>query len=209
MTISIKKPELLMISDEEKGGISFGANQEWYKKSWNKEAGCGPTCASIISAYLAMTSEKCQALYDSQSLKRDDFLEHMDELFHYVTPGVMGVNHVDKFVKGMLEFAGDKGVALTPHVISVENMFKKDRKPEQLKAFVEEALSADSPIAFLNLSRGEETRLQGWHWITITEAAIHPNSIIAVASDEGIKREFDLMLWYMTTRMHGGLIYFT
>jgi hypothetical protein len=209
MTISIKKPELLTITNEGKGENSFGANQEWYKKSWNKEAGCGPTCASIISAYLAMTREKYEALYHEKSLNKDDFINHMDELFRYVTPGVMGVNHIDKFIRGMLDYAKDKGVKLTPHSFSVENMFQKDRKPEQLKAFVEEALSADCPIAFLNLSRGEETKLQGWHWITITEASIQENNVIAFASDEGHKIEFDLMLWYMTTRMHGGLIYFS
>lgn len=55
MIISINQPELLNITDSLGHKTYFGANQVWYTKAWNREAGCGPTCASNITAYLAQT----------------------------------------------------------------------------------------------------------------------------------------------------------
>ncbi len=207
MIVSIEKPELLRITDSVEHKIYFGADQAWYAKAWNREAGCGPTCASNITAYLAQTRDNCKELFQPESLERRDFILHMEEIFRYITPGVMGVNHVDRFTKGITRFAGDRGIELVPRVFSVENCFTKKRNPEELAGFVQKGLSADCPLAFLNLSKGEETRIQGWHWITIISADIREDSIIAAASDEGKEIEFDLRLWYLTTRMHGGLIY--
>ncbi len=207
MTVSIEKPELLTITDSFEHKTYFGADQEWYEKSWSRQAGCGPTCASNITAYLAQTRDKYKVLFQPHSLERKDFVLHMDELFRYITPGAMGVNHVDKFTDGITRFAKDRGVQLETKVFSIENRFIRKRYPEKLKEFVREALLSNSPLAFLNLSRGEETKLQAWHWITITSADIQEERLIATASDEGKAIEFDLLKWYLTTRMHGGLIY--
>ena len=207
MTVSIEKPELLTITDSFAHKTYFGADQEWYEKSWSRQAGCGPTCASNITAYLAQTRDKYKVLFQPESLERKDFVLHMDELFRYITPGAMGVNHVDKFTDGITRFANDRGVQLETKVFSIENRFTKKRYPDKLKDFVREALLSNSPLAFLNLSRGEETNLQAWHWITVTGADIQEDHLIATASDEGKAIEFDLLKWYLTTRMHGGLIY--
>ncbi|QHQ61707.1 hypothetical protein Ana3638_13760 [Anaerocolumna sedimenticola] len=207
MIVSINKPELLNITDSLEHKTYFGANQVWYTKTWNREAGCGPTCASNITAYLAQTREKYKELFIPNSLEKKEFLKHMNELFKYVTPGAMGVNHVDKFVSGITQFAKDRGVLIETEVFSVENCFTKKRNAEKLTEFVCRGLTADCPLAFLNLSRGEETSLQAWHWITITSAEIKEGSLIATASDEGRAIQFDLLKWYLTTRMHGGLIF--
>lgn len=207
MTVSIKKPELLNITDSFEHKTYFGADQVWYRKVWDREAGCGPTCASNITAYLAQTRDNYKELFVPNSLERKDFVGHMENLFRYVTPGAMGVNHVDKFVKGITQFAKDRGVQIETKVFSVENCITRKRNPEKLMEFVRQGLLSDCPLAFLNLSRGEEISLQAWHWITITGADIRENSLIATASDEGRIIEFDLLRWYLTTRMHGGLIY--
>ncbi len=207
MKVSIEKPELLTITDSLEHRSYFGADQAWYSKAWNREAGCGPTCASNITAYLAQTREKNKELFQPFSLERIDFVRHMEEVFRYITPGAMGVNHVDKFVKGIELFGKDRGLHLDTEVFSVDNCFTRKRYPEKLAEFVKQGLLSNSPLAFLNLSRGEEVNLQAWHWITVTGADIGDDSIIATASDEGRQIEFDLLRWYMTTRMHGGLIY--
>lgn len=207
MTVSIEKPELLTITDSLENKKYFGADQEWYEKNWSRQAGCGPTCASNITAYLARTREKYKELFVPDSLERTDFVRHMEELFRYITPGAMGVNHVDKFAEGITRFAKDRGVEIEARVFSVENCLTRKRYPDKLKEFVRQGLLSDCPLAFLNLSRGEETNLQAWHWITVTGADIGEDSLIATASDEGRVIEFDLLKWYLTTRMHGGLIY--
>jgi hypothetical protein len=207
MTVSISKPELLTITDSLEQKSYFGADQEWYEKSWGKKAGCGPTCASNITAYLAQTRDCYKPLFMPFSMERKDFVLHMEELFRYITPGVMGVNHVDMFTEGLIRFAKDRGIDLKTKVFSIEEPSREQRFPDKLKSFVLEGLEADCPLAFLNLSPGRESNIQPWHWITITGADFRENGLTATASDEGKAIQFDLLKWYLTTDKHGGLIY--
>jgi hypothetical protein len=207
MFISIKRPELFTITESD-NKTYFGGDQEWYIESWPRKAGCGPVCASNITSYLAHTRNQYKSLYTVDSMEKCDFLKHMDELFRYITPGHMGVNTLKKFYDGFKNFVSDKQIELDMYTFSVDDISSKNRNLEELALFVEKALSNDTPLAFLNLCNGNEERLQSWHWITITAADIKKDSIIAVASDEGKKIEFDLSLWYLTTKMHGGFIYF-
>ena len=89
------------------------------------------------------------------------------------------------------------------------NMHKSRPSVSELIEFVRAGLAADCPVAFLNLTRGRVKNLQAWHWITITSADLEEGSLMACASDEGKKNCFDLKLWYLSTRMRGGLVYFT
>lgn len=208
MNITIKNPEYLNIKDENLQQIYFGGNQAWYTKAWSRKAGCGPTCAANITAYLAQRKEEYKKLYSEKNMDKKEFSMHMEKLFQYVTPGAMGVNSVTKFTDGLKQYLKEKEISLIPKVLSVDPSSQKVRDAEELRAFVEGGLSADSPIAFLNLSKGAVCCLQGWHWITITGARTEGDTLIAEASDEGKKIEFDLRLWYLTTKMHGGLIYY-
>ncbi|MFV0343202.1 MAG: hypothetical protein ACK5JH_10000 [Anaerocolumna sp.] len=208
MNDSIKNPEYLNIYSPIEDVIYYGGNQSWYHKKWSQESGCGPTCAANITAYLALTRENLRNLYLNASMEQSDFTQHMEVMFHYITPGPMGVNSLDKFIKGFLKYLESRSISLTPKSLSVNLGDFKKRDVNRLKEFVTEALMKDCPIAFLNLSKGSENRLQGWHWITITHVRFTEDDILATASDEGIKREFSLKLWYLTTKLHGGLIYF-
>lgn len=208
MYISIKNPDIFNITYPLENKIYYGGNQDWYEKRWHKDSGCGPTTAANITAYLALTRENCVPLYEAKSMEWKPFREHMDEMFRYITPGPMGVNNLSKFIKGFLNYTEEKGVTLKPISISVDRCNYRKRDVKALENFVKDAIESDCPIAFLNLSRGKETRLQGWHWITITSVRIENDDIIATASDEGDKIEFSLKLWYLTTMKHGGLIYF-
>ena len=207
MIMSLKFPELFHIK-EENGRDSFGGNQAWYPRYWSRKAGCGATSAANIMSYLAGTRADYANLYSYKSRDKSDYIHHMEELFEYVKPGPMGVNHVDKFVKGVHNYSKSKGLQLKMQVLSVERESKLNRSQKELREFVKQAMELDSPIAFLNLSRGAENRLQDWHWITITSVQMEDNHIWCYASDEGYQRKFDLLLWYRSTKMHGGLICF-
>ena len=207
MRISIEKPELLTIKDGHTNGASFGSNQAWYKRHWAKRAGCGACCAANLTTYLAKTRSSLRPLYSQPTTNKSDFINHMEDLFKYIKPGLLGVNKLSKFSDGLLKYAKDRNVEIEIHIFNIDDYKFKTRNICALTTFVKSALDSDSPIAFLNLSRGNEKRLQNWHWITITSVEIIENKLIATASDEGIKRTFDLSLWFLTSRKHGGLIY--
>jgi hypothetical protein len=207
MLLSIKNPELFIIKDNTDREY-YGGNQAWYPKYWARQAGCGATSAANIMSYLAETRTEYAKLYSQKSRLKNDYIHHMEVMFDYVKPGLMGVNHVDMYINGINKYAKSKGLFLKTNLLSIDKDTIDKRSKLELTEFVQKAMELDAPIAFLNLSRGEELRLQNWHWITITSVQIEEDHIWAFASDEGIKRKFDLQLWYMTSKMHGGLIFF-
>lgn len=210
MKATILHPEALNIPDTHRKTVYYGGDQEWYREEWPRKAGCGPTSAANITAYLAMTRPAMRPLYSREDTHIENFAEHMEEVFHYITPGHMGLNRLEMYTDGMEQFVGSRGVALQPHVFeTVGNMCCERHSVEALGYFLMDGLACDCPIAFLNLTRGRVKNLQGWHWITITGVDMSDGHLYAMASDEGKEITIDLRLWYMTTRMRGGFIYFT
>lgn len=208
MRYSLKTINILNIEDQSTGHTTYGGNQAWYPNFWRKQSGCGPTTAANQMAYLSQTREQYRSLYQQPTLLKKDYTKHMQQLFKHVTPSMMGVNHINKLKDGVIDYASKTGVSLDAFTLSVEKDNLGHRSMDDLIDFIQKGLSNDSPIAFLNLNSGKERRLYPWHWITITEATINNHTIIATASDEGRKKTFDLSLWYQTTPMHGGFVYF-
>lgn len=209
MLVSIFDPTLLTVTDAQTQCSFFGGDQAWYTEEWWQQAGCGPTCAANLTAYLALTRPHLRALYSGSGMDRDGFTRHMEEIYPYVQPGPMGLNRVERFTEGVTAFAADRGVALRPHVFAVAGNRDRNRPPvSALADFVREGLAADCPIGFLNLSHGRVKNLQSWHWVSLASADIEADALTAYASDEGVRRAFDLKLWYLSTRMRGGLVYF-
>lgn len=199
-----------MIAEDESQRAFFGGDQEWYRDEWHRRAGCGPTCAANLTAYLAMTRPALRALYAGEDMRKSVFSAHMEEIYQFVTPGSMGLNRVEMYTRGVIDFAASRGLALEAHAFEVHGYMCRDRSPvEKLVEFVRAGLESDCPLAFLNLTKGRVKNLQGWHWITITAAEMNDVSLTASASDEGSEIRFDLRLWYLSTRMRGGLVYFT
>ncbi len=210
MKISVSKPEALWIQAGEAGEGYFGGDQEWYPERMQRLAGCGPTCAANLAAYLAMTRPALRALYGGEAMRLPLFCAHMVELYRFVTPGNMGLNRLEMYTQGMAEYTASKGIALKAHTFDVcGNMARTRPSADEMAAFVRSGLESDCPIAFLNLTRGRVSNIQPWHWITLTAAEIDDGLLLAEASDEGKKIYFDLRLWYLSTRMRGGLAYFT
>ena len=169
-----------------------------------------PTSAAIVLAYLAFTQPEFRPLYEAKLMSRADFTRHIEAVYEYVTPGTMGLNRLDMFSDGVRAFAQSRGLTLTPHTFASAGRLS-DRRSHvaELMDFVKAGFAADCPLGFLNLARGRVNNLQNWHWITISCVEMENDSLIAVASDEGRRIRFDLLLWYLSTRMHGGLVYFT
>ncbi len=210
MDISISRPELFNIIDEKTTKVFFGGDQDWYTAERSRRAGCGPTCAANILAYLALTRPELKALYGFKTMSLAAFAQHMEDVYQFVTPGNRGLNRTEMFTDGVTGFARSRGITLTPHVFGVASNLMRNRAPAAaLSEFVKAGLDLDCPLGFLNLTKGRVKNLQSWHWITITAAHIDEGILTADASDEGLHRHFDLRLWYLSTRLPGGLVYFT
>ncbi len=209
MLVSIARPELLAIADEKADRTYFGGFQNWYADEWHRRAGCGPTCAANILAYLALSRPALRALYSHETMDIQSFARHMEDVYGFVTPGNMGLNRIEMFLEGVAAFAKSRGVSLTPHVFGVSRMRGKRPPAPEFEAFAMAGLKSDCPLGFLNLASGREKSLQGWHWVSVVAADLREDGLIAQASDEGERIHFDLRLWYRTTSLGGGLVYFT
>lgn len=194
------------------GMIEYGANQNWYKDNWQRKSGCGPSSAANLFAYLASQNPNGEMLCDLRPpFEQDSYLKHMENLWAFVTPTMNGVNSTKLFMDGSIKYAKSRGVHITTHHLDLGN--KTDcKRPgvDECIEFIKEGLESDCPVAFLNLSNGKVKNLHFWHWVTIVDLWEDSDGTIYVtASDEGIKRDFDIKLWVETTLLGGGFVYFT
>lgn len=205
---SIKNPGFLKITDEATKNIYIGCDQNWYPSEWQRRAGCGPSVASNIFRYLIL-SGLCSDRSERNNTKAE-FIALMEEMWRYITPTLLGVNKTSIFYKGFLSYAKFHGLNLTYNCFNVPKRKTARKKLSELLLFLEEAISNDTPVAFLNLHNGEEKNLDSWHWVTITsiEYTEDRQTILANILDGGSARKIDLSLWYSTTKLGGGFVYF-
>ena len=198
--ISVKNPEYFEILNEMTSEKYYGCNQEWYKKPWQRMAGCGPTVASNI------------ILYSKKSLKttQSDCLLIMNEMWEHVTPKMKGVNTTNIFYNGLVSYSESNNKKLQYEAVDVPK--KKDMRPSFKKVvdFISDSLKNDIPLAFLNLCNGEEKCLDKWHWVTLISMEHEEDLSKAIIEilDEGMKKNIDLLLWYNTTTIGGGFVSF-
>lgn len=184
------------------GGTYQGADQDWYPLAWQRRAGCGPTTASVITAYLARSVPGWEALFPEGSMERDVFVSHMCRVWAYVTPGPHGLNRPEAFARGLEAYGAARGVPLRPVVLELPA--RRSRRPgwAEWSGFVRAALDRDRPVAFLNLCNGRVKELDRWHWVTIT--ALEGSAATLV--DSGRSFPIDLERWLATTTKRGGLV---
>ncbi|MCD7948443.1 MAG: hypothetical protein LUG13_09225 [Oscillospiraceae bacterium] len=200
-SISILHPEYLNLTGTD-GAVYHGADQEWYPRRWQRMAGCGPTAASDVSAYLAQTHPACAPLYPERVMRQERFVVLMERLWRYVTPGHMGLHRPELFSLGLTDYAAACGVPLSPRLLDIP-ADKGARAPwASCAVFLRQALARDCPVAFLNLSNGAVKALESWHWVVITGL----NGTTATVLDSGRVLTIDLSLWYLTTTKRGGLV---
>ena len=80
-------PELKITQVYENELIGYGGNQDWFEDEWARRAGCGSVLGSNLYAYY-MNIEKCH---------KNEFLNIMNDLYRYMTPGRMGFPYFYKF----------------------------------------------------------------------------------------------------------------
>lgn len=192
---SLSQPERLDILGPE-GAVTRGAEQEWYPDRWQRLAGCGPTSASVIFAYVSRTHPELSPLCPEDVTGREAFTALMGRVWEYVTPVFHGLNKPELMVEGMAAYARSVGVELSPALFPVPAARTKRLPYEQAAAFVTASLERDCPVAFLNLHNGLEKRLDWWHWVTIVALDGDNVSIL----DSGEELEINLRLWYETSK---------
>ena len=175
--------------------LYYGGNQDWYMTYHKRIAGCGPTTAATITMYEMRKNRK-------DIFSKTEMIKLMNELWDYITPGIMGVDKVEKYIEGYNNYLKKHNINFSFKEIKTTNA-----SVIELANFITEALKSDHPIAFLNLDRGNEMSIDSWHWVTIVGIKID-RSIRITICDEGYLKEIDLLLWYKTTKREGSFVYY-
>jgi len=206
MTERIKQPEFLLISECGTDTKTYGCDQTWFAERWQRQAGCGPCTAATILYYLARSRAEIARLYTAGSFTREDFTHFMADIWHYVTPGRMGVNEASILADGVVRYAAGHGVFLRSEIRKVPPRRNRTVPYTDWVNFIMEGLGNDCPVAFLNLSNGRLPNLDSWHWVTIT--ALDDNGVAEI-SDSGEHKQIDLPGWYDSSLLGGAAVWFT
>ena len=189
------------------GGIYHGGSQMWYPIFWWRLAGCGPVSASNIMWYLSRSHSGLKKLWDADDASKRSFMSLMKRMYHYVTPGMRGVNRTEMLTDGVLRYAESRGEKLNANVLEIPEDTALRPTADEVSRFITSALKNDLPIAFLNLSNGNVKNLDNWHWVTII--GFDEKSMTAQISDQGKKLNIDLALWLNATTIGGGFVFFS
>ncbi|WP_291634392.1 hypothetical protein [Clostridium sp.] len=208
-TKSLSNPNLFKLIDEITAKTYYGYHQECYATEWQRLSGCGPCAASNIIRYMNHTRDTFEL--EQSSISKETCLPLMEEIWKYVTPTTEGIPTTKIFYENVLSYAKSKGLNLEYAFCDLPE--DKANRPElnKILIFLEEALLKDVPIAFLNLCNGQLKNLEPWHWVTIISLEYEEdgrNSFVNIL-DEGIIKRIDFELWYNTTTLGGGFVYFT
>lgn len=200
--MAICNPELLFIKNGMR--ISYGADQNWYSSWIRRMGGCGPTAASNLLWYLAVTRpSRCGNFFDGDGTQRKDMLRLMDRVWQYVTPGMRGVDKASMLAGGGKRFAADCGAKIEARILEIPSDSRKRPTEETVLGFLSNAFYDNLPVAFLNLSNGALTNLDTWHWVTLVAV---DDELQAEMYDQGRRQSIDLSLWLRTTNKGGAFV---
>ncbi|HBC26500.1 MAG TPA: hypothetical protein DC013_03725 [Ruminococcaceae bacterium] len=187
--------------------IAYGGDQDWFPQKFQQNAGCASTTGANLAAYYAKNDPKCARFYRGNTGRflKTEYLDCMQELYRYMTPGFMGFPLVNRFARKFVQFAGEHGgVSVRPHILCREN------RPGERIRFVKQAIGGGNPVALLILRhRAPELEEDNWHWVTVTgwieDAAgdsvifsdcgkrdIHPMNVVFEPRSENVLR----MAWF-------------
>lgn len=202
MMTRLKHLDVLHIQDNEE--ISLGGNQDWYEEIWHQRAGCGPTNCATLLWYLAQTRPELKNLWPHAEQDKQNFLQFMDVVWDYVTPGNRGVNTTNMFTSGLEKYSRDIGLPL--YCTAFEVSHRRNCRPsvEEMLLFIEDALAKDVPVAFLNLSNGALSNLDNWHWVTLV--SIDRENGLCEMYDQGKSEMLDMPLWLKSSVLGGGFV---
>lgn len=200
--------DVLQTTDPLTGEIFWGGDQDWYSTPLRRKAGCGPTTATNILAYLSRTQADKEVLWQPSSYNYEDYQVMMEKVWNFVTPTKLGLYSIRDLAQGMINYASTYQIPIAAHTLNLSFRPRQRKKFSEVEVFVLQGLAAGSPIAFLNYSRGKETELESWHWVTLMGLELFAEGSRAIICDNGIRKKIDLKLWYETSRLGGGMVSF-
>ena len=143
----------------------YGGNQEWFAEDMKRKAGCGCTSGANLAAYYALNHSGMENVYKGNLSQFDltEYVSAMNEMYHYMKPGLIGYPYVKKFGRQFVRFCRERG-------IEAEAIFcTKFEEAETAFHFVKDSIDSDNPVALLILfHRAHALREDNWHWVTIT-----------------------------------------
>ncbi len=203
MTTMLPRPDFLHFACPG-SGVCFGCDQDWFRGFWQRKAGCGPCTGANLLLYLSRGGRLSLPM---EVTDRGSFLALMERSWEYLTPGVMGLNSPFLMQKGLDEFLQSLGSPLRSRVLEVPAEEALRPGTEAAEAFIRKGLGADSPVAFLNLSNGEITHLESWHWVTVIGLQGSGEEAEMNIYDNGHQMRVSLPRWLRSTRRGGGFVY--
>lgn len=204
MSHSLTRPEVLTLIGP-RGETYRGGDQEWYPDLWQRRAGCGPTTAAALLAYLSQTRPALAPLCPLAGGTRTGFAQYMQALWPYVTPGARGLDKPESLVLGCRSFALSRGCRLEGEILKIPRRREDRPTPAACRDFLLRALDNDCPVAFLNYSNGSLPNLDSWHWVPLIALTEGEEVLLCTVLDEGEEKVIDLALWLETTLLGGAL----
>lgn len=182
----------------------YGGDQRWWASGSTKRTrGCGPVAAANITCYLdEQSSLRKTGLYNYTNLNKTYFLSHMNTLYEYCDPGLIGDFVLSEWISDVVAYASARNVSLS----SVRSYSSYTYENEC--TLIKNGLRKDSPVATLNLDKTWST--YGWHWMTITKyyRGSNDDRFVAVSS-WGKRYSINYDLVHAAMLVGGGLVYFT
>ena len=203
-SIALDNVEHLHLTDGE-GHLYHGADQEWYPLSWQRRAGCGPTTASQLLLYNSRTYPELGLMTVTD---KDGMVALMEEVWTYITPGLMGVHLVSHFTRGLERYLAAHTIDRT--VVSLAIPKEREARPflDEVVAFITKSLQAGQPVAFLNLDSSGIRNLDPWHWVTVVGLfqVSEGSPVMLTIYDAGESFPIEFSLWYETTGRSSGFV---
>lgn len=187
-------------------GLMFGYDQDWYSTVYKRKRGCGPTTATMLFTYI-MQRQGLDLPFGMVTL--DSIKKTLELVWDYVTPTPMGLYSLDSYCKGMEKLFKNFNLDYKCRGLNISFFSSQRPSLQDTVGFIKTGLQQDSPVAFLNLDRGKELSLEGWHWITIValDYQVEVGKYIATCYDDGSIVKFDLQLWLKTNSKGGAFAY--
>ena len=201
--VGIKKPAMLEVKSSS-GATYMGGSQMWYRQTWNRQSGCGPTTASGLVWYLARARSEFSFLCSAGHGGRTDFEELMNIMFGFITPTTRGVNTTAIFTEGLECYSRFRGLPLVTRTLEIPPAICSRPSKQELSDFLVAAFEADLPVAFLNLSNGTLKNLDNWHWVLLI--SLDTDTMMATMCDQGRTKEIALGEWLKSTVLGGGFV---
>jgi hypothetical protein len=207
------EPDFVNISDR-----YYGGNQSWYTSPYKTGNSCGPVAAANLMAYFAKEYPSYADVYPYSDIldsyfHKANFLKHMNKMYDYLNPTIIGVASISQFRSGLNKYIYD----LTGGSISY-----KDFRVSTYSTLVNGTiggLKQKAPVALLvlDIENGGSGNLEGsqgdsfaMHWITITKYFKDGNtsSEQIAFSSWGLRYSVPLYdFWYMYD-IEGGIYYY-